>query len=43
MSMGAGIELAEWFANFEAERVYAMFAETLRGTGSTETARLDSQ
>ena len=27
MSMGAGIELAEWFNN-EAERVYAMFAET---------------
>ena len=27
MSMGAGIALAEWF-NFEAERVYAMFAET---------------
>ncbi len=27
MSIGAGIALAEWFAN-EAERVYAMFAET---------------
>ena len=28
--MGAGIELAEWFAN-EAERVYDMFSETLEG------------